>query len=308
LIRADGLTRRFGDRTAVEDLSFDMPAGQLFALLGPNGAGKTTTVRLLLGLIAPTAGSATVAGQSLAHKDKAQLRARCGLLTEAPGFYDRLSAWDNLAFFGALYGLPKPTVRERAERHLREFGLYERRGDLFGTFSKGMKQKLAIVRAIFHDPEVLFMDEPTAGLDPEAARDIRELILSLKQQGRTILLCTHNLNEAERLADTVGILRQRLLVCAPLAELRRSNHGETQVHVEVQEADEATANLLRAIEGIRAVSLSAGSYQARVTDAYQTVPRLVDVLVKRGARILRVEPNSESLESIYLRHIASTGG
>lgn len=304
MIHAEGLTRRFGERTAVADLSFEVPTGQLFALLGPNGAGKTTTVRLLLGLIAPSSGSASVAGHSVLSADRSALRRSCGLLTEAPGFYDRLSAMDNLLFFGSLYGIEQTKLRERCERHLREFGLYDRRDDLIATFSKGMKQKLAIVRAIFHEPQVLFLDEPTAGLDPEAARDIRERIRGLKEQGRTILVCTHNLDEAERLADVIGIVRQKLLVCAPLGQLRGSADSRTMVRIEVQQADDAAAASLRTVAGVTGVSRGDRSYEVHTRNAADTTPALVTLLVQHGARIQRVDSGAESLESIYLRHIA----
>jgi ABC-2 type transport system ATP-binding protein len=300
LIHAEELTRSFDGRIAVDQLSFEVATGQLFALLGPNGAGKTTTVRLLLGLIGPTAGTATVAGHSITVGDRSSLRQSCGLLTEAPGFYDRLSAWDNLLFFGALYGIPSDTLQQRCTHFLTEFGLFDRRNDLIATFSKGMKQKLAIVRALFHEPDVLFMDEPTAGLDPAAARDIRELIRGLKQQGRTILLCTHNLDEAERLADVVGIMRQRLLVCAPLDQLRRANG---KIRIETMETDDATQSALRQVPAIHSVSRTEQSYEITTHDAPAVTPDVVALLVQRGARIVNVDSGSESLEAIYLRHI-----
>ena len=194
------LCRSFDGVPAVEDLSFEIPEGNLFTLLGPNGAGKTTTVRLLLGLIAPDAGTARIADYELGQTNNA-LRSVCGLLTETPGFYDRMSAWENLIFFSQLYRIPQTIRDQRLEHHLRVMNLWERRHSLVGTFSKGMKQKLAIIRAIFHEPKVIFMDEPTAGLDPEASLMVREMIGRLKGEGRTIVVCTHNLDEAQRLAD-----------------------------------------------------------------------------------------------------------
>ena len=234
MISTHGLTRAFDGVPAVEDVSFDVPAGTLFALLGPNGAGKTTTVRMLMGLIGPTAGGATVAGYRIgAGADAGRLlRRACGLLTEAPGFYDRMSAGDNLRFFGRLYGLPERTLRQQIEHFLRLLELWDRRDAAVGTFSKGMKQRLAIIRALFHDPKVVFLDEPTAGLDPEAALEVRELIARLKTEGRTIVVCTHNLDEAERLADAVGILRRRLLVCDSLERLRAGPGGDGRLTVQ----------------------------------------------------------------------------
>ena len=182
MISASGLSRSFHGVPAVQDLSFDVPAGSIFALLGPNGAGKTTTVRLLMGLIGPTAGSATVAGHRIGNgaESSPELRRACGLLTEAPGFYDRMSAHDNLRFFGRLYGVPERALTQRIEHYLKLMELWSRRDDAVGTYSKGMKQRLAIVRALFHEPNVVFLDEPTAGLDPEAALEVRELIAQLK--------------------------------------------------------------------------------------------------------------------------------
>src|SRR2546428_8181220 len=238
MISCHKLSRHFNTVPAVEDLSFEIPEGKLFTLLGPNGAGKTTTIRLLLGLIGPTSGGARVAGYELGHdkRTNSSIRAVCGLLTESPGFYERMSAWDNLLFFARLYGIPESQIGGRVERYLRFMELWDRRADLVGTFSRGMKQKLAIIRAIFHEPKVIFMDEPTAGLDPEASVTVREMILKLKTQGRTIVVCTHNLDEAQRLADLVGILKQRLLVCDTLAGLQSGSGGSALVEIELRDA------------------------------------------------------------------------
>ncbi|HEX5886393.1 MAG TPA: ABC transporter ATP-binding protein, partial [Pyrinomonadaceae bacterium] len=182
MISATMLSRSFDGVPAVEALSFEIPEGSLFTLLGPNGAGKTTTVRLLLGLIAPDSGTASVAGYELGQSNNA-LRGVCGLLTETPGFYDRMSAWENLTFFAQLYRIPETIRDQRLREQLRAMNLWERRNDLVGTFSKGMKQKLAIIRAVFHEPKVIFLDEPTAGLDPEASLMVREMISKLKGEG-----------------------------------------------------------------------------------------------------------------------------
>jgi ABC-2 type transport system ATP-binding protein len=306
MISAQGLTRTFDGRTAVQDVSFEVPEGRLFALLGPNGAGKTTTVRMLLGLIAPTAGSARVAGHPLGRGPGANraLRAACGLLTETPGFYDRLSAWDNLLFFGRLYGLAEPALRERIEHYLRLFDLWDRRTGLVGTYSKGMKQRLAIVRALFHDPKVVFLDEPTAGLDPEASLAVRELILALKREGRTIFVCTHNLAEAERLADIVGILKQRLIACDELDRLRAGAGGR---RVRIRLAGPAAPHVA-AVRGLPAVGDTvADGATLRVTVPGAAVPEVVAALVGRGAAILEVVPETETLETVYLRAVREEG-
>ena len=308
MISARGLSRSFNGVPAVEDLDFDVSTGSLFALLGPNGAGKTTTVRLLMGLIGPTAGTATVAGYRVAAgADSGRLlRRACGLLTETPGFYERMSARDNLLFFGRLYGIPERTLAHQLERYFRLLELWDRRDDLVGTFSKGMKQRLAIIRALFHDPKVVFLDEPTAGLDPEAALEVRELIARLKTEGHTIVVCTHNLDEAERLADSVGILRRRLLVCDSLARLRSDTDGDGRVTARVTltgPADlhaPALTSEARALD-LRDVQATGAELSARCRP--DGVPALVAWLVGRGAGIREVHSAADSLESIYLRAV-----
>jgi len=302
VISAHGLSRSFDGRPAVEALSFHVPEGKLFALLGPNGAGKTTTVRMLLGLIGPTSGSATVAGHAIGGDPIAAraVRAACGLLTEAPGFYDRLSAWDNLAFFGSLYGLPDAVVRTRVTHYLRLMDLWDRRDEPVGGYSKGMKQRLAIIRALFHDPKVVFFDEPTSGLDPEAALAVRDLIVKLKDEGRTIVVCTHNLDEAERLADLVGILKRRLLVCDTLERLRAGAGEGARVHVAVRTGAAELARRLQGQPFAPHVDVTGETLRVTVGDAALDTPRLVAALVQGGAEILEVRPETPSLESIYL--------
>jgi ABC-2 type transport system ATP-binding protein len=308
VISTRGLTRAFNGVPVVEDVTFDVPAGTLFALLGPNGAGKTTTVRMLMGLIGPSAGGATVAGYRIGGGADAGrlLRRACGLLTEAPGFYERMSAGDNLRFFGRLYGLPERTLRAQIEHFLRLLELWDRRDDAVGTFSKGMKQRLAIIRALFHDPKVVFLDEPTAGLDPEAALEVRELIARLKTEGRTIVVCTHNLDEAERLADAVGILRRRLLVCDSLQRLRAGPAGDGSLTVQCTLSGPVADHALALRSGPPAPRVR----DVRAADATLTVrclpdevPLLVAWLVGRGAAIREVHAAADSLESIYLRAV-----
>src|SRR5438105_823697 len=203
VVRTEKLTKRFGALTAVDGIDLDVHEGEVFGFLGPNGAGKTTTLRLLCALIAPSSGTAEIAGFRLGRDDP-KIRAAVGILTEQPGLYERQSAWDNLVFYATLYGLQTPIARSQAERYLRLMGLWERRREPVVTFSRGMKQKMAIARAALHEPRVLFLDEPTTGLDPDAAKTVREFIVALRGEGRTVFLCTHNLDEADRLCDRIA--------------------------------------------------------------------------------------------------------
>ena len=238
MIRTEGLSKVFDTRTgpfpAVDSLNLKVNEGEVFGFLGPNGAGKTTTVRMLACLIAPTRGRAWVNGLEVGQEDT-RIRGDLGILTESPGLYDRLSAKRNLSIFAELYGVQD--VPGQVEKYLRLLGLWDRRDSDAGTLSKGMRQKLAIARALLHEPPVLFLDEPTSGLDPEAAKTVRDFIETLRGQGRTIFLCTHNLDEAERLCDRIGVFRQRLIAVDTPDALRRQLFGrQTVVHLARQDA------------------------------------------------------------------------
>lgn len=304
MIRTQGLGRSFDGRSAVQDLSFQVPEGSLCALLGPNGAGKTTTVRMLLGLLPPTSGSAEVAGIALpASRDRtATLRARAGLLTETPGFYDRLSGAENLDFFGRLYGIPDGDRIGRVNRWLDRLGLTEAKDRPFGTYSKGMKQRIALIRAVFHEPRVIFLDEPTAGLDPAAAREVRQLIASLRGEGRTILLCTHHLGEAEELADQIGILQQRLLRFGTKEELLGAGSG---VVIRLSPGGADVLPIVRQVPGVASVSANGALLKVEVADP-AGIPEVVAALVRAGAGIMEVRPVRASLEEVYLRAVGAT--
>jgi ABC-2 type transport system ATP-binding protein len=252
-IRIECLGRRFGDLWALRGVDLELAPGEVFGLLGPNGAGKTTTVRLLTSLIAPTEGRAWVDGYEVTT-DADLVRARIGILTETPGLYDRLTATQNLDFFARLHGLDPTTRTERIERFMRLFELWDRRDDLAGTFSKGMKQKLAIARALIHEPSVVFLDEPTAALDPEAAFVVREAIASLRGAGRTIVLCTHNLDEAERLCDRIGFVRGGLLRVDSPTRLRGGDGNGGGPILRVQLVEAPTPAQLAAVAAVAGVS------------------------------------------------------
>ena len=304
MVELNGLTRTFGDRIVVDRVSFALREGELCALLGPNGAGKTTTVRMLLGLIGVSAGSAPGAGGNPpgGKPDLARLRAATGVLTETPGLYDRLTAYENLALFGRLYGLEGPRLADTIERQLRGMQLWDRRDDLVATYSKGMKQRLAIVRAVFHDPSVIFFDEPTSGLDPQSAREVRLLIRSLKQAGRTILVCTHNLAEAAELADVVAIVQRRLLAFGPPSSLGGQG-GAEQVAIEVAGDPRPAAAVLTALPF--GLELELQGETVLVRPAGERIPAMVEALVGAGIGVRAVVPIRRTLEDVYLATIAS---
>ncbi len=314
-LRATGLGRRFGDRWAVRDVSLDVHRGEVLGLLGPNGAGKTTTVRMLTALIEPTEGTATVDGLDVVSEAD-EVRARVGVLTETPGLYDKLSARANLDFFGRLYGLEAADRAERIERYLRLFALWDRRDDSAGTFSKGMKQKLAIARALLHDPAVVFLDEPTAALDPEAAFVVREAIEELRRAGRTIVLATHNLDEADRLCDRIAFVRGGLLRVDSPAHLRGS-HGERRLTVRLGSGvagvvdvagvaasleppiDPAISAAVGAVAGVTSTQLVDGLLHVVASDPAAVAPSVVRALVGVGADVIEVRVERLSLEAIY---------
>jgi ABC-2 type transport system ATP-binding protein len=308
VIQTSDLTRRFGDVLAVDRLTLAVAPGEIFGFLGPNGAGKTTTIRMLAGLIGPSGGEATVAGCRLG-KDDTALRRRIGVLTETPGLYDGLSAEANLTFFAELYGMhdPQPAV----EHYLRWLGLWERRFEPAGTFSKGMRQKLAIARAMLHEPQVLFLDEPTSGLDPEAAHLVRDFIAELRREGRTIFLCTHNLDEADRLCDRIGVFRQRLLALDSPAALRQQLFGRTVV-VHLRAMTPAYAEAARRREYVHQVREVDGRLLVRLDDPDRDNPDLIRALIAAGADIQFVGELRQTLEDVYLRLVgmpeAGAGG
>lgn len=276
----------------------------MLGLLGPNGAGKTTTVRMLAALIEPTEGAASVAGFDVRDRPD-EVRARVGILTETPGLYDKLSANANLDFFGRLHSMDARTRAERIERYLRLFGLWERRHDLAGTFSKGMRQKLAIARALLHEPSVVFLDEPTAALDPEAAFVVREAIEELRGAGRTIVLATHNLDEADRLCDRIAFVRGSLLRVDSPAGLR-GTHGRAALVVRLagsasRGVPPEVLSATRAIAGIDPVNVGSvdGVLRIGADEPESIAPAVVRAVVAAGGEIIEVRVERSTLEQIY---------
>jgi len=300
VLRTDKLTKRFGSLIAVDGVDLEVREGEVFGYLGPNGAGKTTTLRLLCALIAPTSGSAEVAGFRLG-RDDAKIRAAVGILTEQPGLYERQSAWDNLVFYATLYGLGRATAHAQAERFLRLMGLWERRAESVATFSRGMKQKMAIARSALHEPRILFLDEPTTGLDPDAAKTVREFIVALRGEGRTVFLCTHNLDEADRLCDRIAFFRHKVIRIDTPDDLRAELYGRaTEFRLMPHPRPEDLARV-KAVEGVRAAHLENGSIIVEAPDPKRTNPLLVRTLVEGGAEIAFVTERKPHLEEVYLR-------
>jgi ABC-2 type transport system ATP-binding protein len=296
MIHTENLGKKFGEITAVEGLNLDIPEGEVFGFLGPNGAGKTTTVRMLTTLISPTAGSAAVAGFKVGEQDT-EIRRRVGVLTETPGMYDNLSAEYNLRLFAELYEVNN--ISGQVEKYLKMLGLYERRLDPAGTFSKGMKQKLAIARALLHEPRILFLDEPTSGLDPEASHMVREFISELRKEGRTIFLCTHNLDEADRLCDRIGVFKTRLLVVDSPARLRSSIFGR-KVVFHLRSAGENIAGSIRKLEFVKEAKVIENKLVVTLDNPDMQNPTIVRTLVSLGADIQFVGELRHSLEDVYL--------
>jgi ABC-2 type transport system ATP-binding protein len=300
LIETEGLTKRFGTLTAVENLSLQVDEGEAFGFLGPNGAGKTTTVRMLTSLISKTSGKAWVGGLEVGLPENAlKVRRMVGLLPENVGLYDELSALENLEFYGRLYECPKDARRESIERLLRMLGLWEERNLPVGSFSKGMKQKVAIARALVHEPRILFLDEPTANLDPESAKTVRDFILQLKKEHRTIFLTTHNLDEAQRVCDRVGILRTKLLKIGSPAELKAALWG-TKTAVQLERADPSVVAAVRERLRPRTVELVGRTLVVDVADGEKENPEIVEAVVRAGGRVQKVTELSPSLEDVYL--------
>ena len=295
MIAAAGLTRTFGERVAVDDVTFAVERGEIVALLGPNGAGKTTTLRMLAGLIGATAGTVTIDGVPMNGSTGSALRRRIGFLTEAPGLWDRLTVRENLAIYSRLYQLDAWERRAAPLFDILDLAAHlERRA---AELSKGMRQKVALTRALLHDPDILLLDEPTSGLDPEVTRGVRELLAARKARGSSILLSTHNLAEAERIADRVAVLQERLLALdAPAALRGRVTKGRVDVRV-----DGAAEGYLTVAAGIASSAAAEGAWLHVVLgDPDERTPRLVDALVHAGARIIEVRQDVPALEDVYL--------
>jgi len=306
VISAQHLTRRFGSRTAVDDVTFDVGRSEIVALLGPNGAGKTTTLRMLAGLIAPTSGSVAIGGAPLTRASGASLRRQIGFLTEAPGLWDRLTVRENLRVYAGLYGLADP--ERRIDRVLDLFAIADRGNARAAELSKGMRQKVALARTLLHDPTVLLLDEPTSGLDPEVTRSVRMLLDERRAAGCSILVSTHNLYEAERLADRVAVLDERLVAIDDPAALRAHlTTGRTIVRV----AGDPSAYVAAARSSVGSavdVAVERSTLALQLPHPDRDTPALVAALVAAGAQILEVRAEMPALEDVYVHLMGADGG
>lgn len=304
-IELNELTKRFGPLMAVDHLSISIEGGEVFGLLGPNGAGKTTTVRMLACLISPSEGSAKVGGHDIATEPM-KVRAMVGILTENPSLYERLTVHENMDFFAQAYGLSDAQGRQDRIRELLDFfELWERRNDKVGKLSKGMKQKLAIARTLVHKPSILLLDEPTAGLDPESAKGIRDFVASLSQRdNHTVLLCTHHLEDAERLCDRVMIVnRGRCVIVGTPEELQDRIAGRPKLQVTLKKLDQSLVQVVKEIEHVREVYVDkdAANMVIAVDDLSETTPEIVGRVVRAGGMVLSVNTLRPSLEEAYLK-------
>ena len=302
VIQISSLSRRFGEIDAVNHLTLDVHAGEIFGFLGHNGAGKTTTVRLLNGVLEPTSGSAKVLSLDPQTEGPA-LRAQTGVLTETPSLDERLTARDNLSIYADLYNVPHADVPGRVDCLLAEFELAERSDEKVGGYSKGMKQRLALARALLHQPEVLFLDEPTAALDPVAARHVHTLVENLaRRQGCTVFLCTHNLVEAQRLCDRVAVMEKGSLVAIGTpSELTRQYVKRLEVNLEVDpiQMDLALQLLQQFPQFVISPPKREKETLIMTLAGQESIPQLLCILVRNGLRVYRLAPQEANLEEVY---------
>ena len=305
MIDAENITRKFGDLTAVDNLTLHVNEGEIFGFLGPNGAGKTTTVRMLACLISKTSGTAKIGDYEIGNRaDQQKIRRIIGLVPDNVGLYEELTAYKNLDFYGRYYKVDEAKRRERIEYFLKLLGLWDKRDLAAGTFSKGMKQKLAIARALIHDPQVLFMDEPTANLDPEASKTVRDFILELKKEKKTIFLNTHNLDEAQRICDRIAILNTKLMALGTPAELERLESGR-KIVVQLESVNEAIISAVRKVVTGEVEVGEGNKLIIGVGDPEKENPDIMSAIGAAGGRIQFVTEASSTLEDVYLKLVRS---
>jgi ABC-2 type transport system ATP-binding protein len=300
LIDTENLTKKFGNLTAVDSVTLHVNDGEVFGFLGPNGAGKTTTIRMLCCLISKTSGSATIGGYEIGNKeDSLKIRKMIGLVPDNVGLSEHLTAYDNLDFYGKIYDCTDAQRKENIKRFLEMLGIWEKRNVLAGTFSKGMKQKLAVARALIHEPEVLFMDEPTANLDPESAKTVRDFILELKKEKKTIFLNTHNLDEAQRICDRIAILNTKLRVTGTPDELEQAVRGRKTV-ISLEQVNEAIVKVVKKLP-LKNLTIESNKVTFEVVDPDKENWAVVEAVVLAGGHVNTVNVLGSSLEDVYLK-------
>ncbi len=308
MIRVSSLTKLYGNTVGVEDLTFEVRDSSIFAFLGPNGAGKTTTLRMMAGLLSPSKGSVRIDEIEATKKENlAVLHKEIGILPEMAGHYESLSAYRNLEFYGRMYKMSESSIKESATELLKEFDLWRQREHSVGTFSKGMKQKLAIIRAVMHDPKYVFLDEPISGLDPEAARFVRDFMKKLRSDGKTVILSTHDLEDADRLSDTVAVIKGRLLVSDSPSELKKKLFKRTVV-VHLKSPGLIDLDEVRAIPFVHNADLKDLKLVLEIEDPEENNPEIIDMLVKKGAKIQFVGEIRRTLEDVYLTVVDKNRG
>ncbi|HUS99958.1 MAG TPA: ABC transporter ATP-binding protein [Candidatus Thermoplasmatota archaeon] len=308
MIICDRLTKTFGSIKAIQDFSLEIPDGCIFGLLGPNGAGKTTTMRMLCCLIQPTSGEAQIDSYEIGKKESAQkIRGMIGLLPEVPGLYETLGAYKNLDYYGQFYGVPKQRREESIRTTLTNLGLWDRRNEPVGGFSKGMKQKIAIARALIHDPKYIFLDEPTASLDPAAAKIVREYILELKNRGNTVLINTHNLTEAERICDQVALVKNRIVKVGNPKGLARGLFART-ISITMQKIPPSLLKDISSLDFVSQAQIKGNQLVLNVRDPEVDNPQVISWLIQQGVPVQFVSEEEHSLEDVYMKLIEEADG
>jgi len=296
MLNVNGICKSFNNRNVLENVSFKLERGKVFSYLGPNGAGKTTTIRILNGLLKFECGEIILENEKMNPYD-VRLRKRSGLLTENPGFYERFDAVKNLRFFGSLQGMDDNVLNERITEMLKEFGLYEYKNTPVGTYSKGMKQKLALIRALLHDPDIVYLDEPTASLDPETSLFVRNLISDLRKKGKSVFLSTHNLNEAEQISDWVAFINRTIVVQGPIENLKNMLFGKTVI-IEFEGESEKIREILK-------------NYDFEILDSrikirnVSGISKILKDLLDSDINVSYVYPEEHNLEEIYMELISN---
>jgi ABC-2 type transport system ATP-binding protein len=305
MIETHQLTKRFGDLTAVNEVSIHVEPGEVLALLGPNGAGKTTAIRMIASILQPTSGRVVILGYDSVHQ-AIEIRRSIGLLTEHHGLYTRMRVHEYLDFFGRIYSLQEDVIHERMEKLLERYGLLEARNLRLGHYSKGMRQKLALVRAMLHDPPILLLDEPTSAMDPASAHLVRESIRSLRSTRRTVIVCTHNLHEAELLADRIAIIRKGKIIADGTPEhLKRSLLGSPVMELRVANSLDGAVDMLP--EDLHPIAAGENWFRYQTDQPEQDNPRILRVMMEAGISVVTLAEIERSLEDVYLQVVGMNG-